>query len=177
MPFFNADVCTLEATDVVVVTPASKKGEFQVVETIKGDLPSGAPVLLNELYLSDDVSAGPPPMQTGDRVIVFLLRPGAQFVSGIRANPSQSNDWRSANIFGDMRFSAAWLRNGEVFAFIPLGDHAEVELQNLGVSEPGIPAANQERRSTPRVFRSGNGLAGGFHGPCATACGDCAFRR
>jgi hypothetical protein len=37
-PFFHVSICGLEATDIIVVTPASSKAEFQVVETIKGDL-------------------------------------------------------------------------------------------------------------------------------------------
>lgn len=135
-PFFSVEVCSFEATDIVVVTPVSNKAELHVVETIKGDLRAGEPLILNELSWKSDASASPPPhMDPGERAIFFLLRPGAQFVSGLPAEPSHANGWRSAIAFEDMRFSTAWLRSGDVFAFVPLGDHAKVELQKLDVSE------------------------------------------
>jgi hypothetical protein len=149
-PFFHVSICGLEATDIIVVSPASSKAEFQVVETIKGDLKPGETLILSELYRRDDVSAltqkdnetgiwadPPPSMQQGDRVIVFLLRPGASFVSGFQpAEPSRADGWRSANSwYVDMRFSAAWLRNGEAFAFFPLGSPGPSEFHDLEVTE------------------------------------------
>jgi hypothetical protein len=120
-PFFYVGICSLDATDIIVVTPTTNKAEFQVVETIKGDLQPGETLVLGELYRPDDVSAfkkrqdeehsisadPPPPMQPGDRMIVFLLRPGAQFVSEFKPEPSKTDGWRSANWVGDIRFSAA----------------------------------------------------------------------
>jgi hypothetical protein len=147
-PFFHVSICGLEATDIIVVTPASNRAEFQVVETIKGDLQTGETLILSELYRPDDVSAfkkrdeehsvwadPPPPMQPGDRAIVFLLRPGAQFVSEFQPEQSSVDGWRSANWVGEMRFSAAWLRNGEAFAFSPWSNPGTSELHDLDVTE------------------------------------------
>jgi hypothetical protein len=147
-PFFYVGICSLEATDIIVVTPTTNKAEFQIVETIKGDLQPGEALILSELYRPDDVSAfmkkddepgiradPPPPMQQGDRVIVFLLQPGAQFVTEFQPESSNAGGWISANWQGDMRFSAAWLRNGEVFAFFPLGNPGTSELGDLNVTE------------------------------------------
>jgi hypothetical protein len=147
-PLFHVSICSLEATDIVVLTPASNKVEFQVVETIEGDLQPGETLALSELYRPDDVSGlkkkdnepgiwadPPPPMQPGDRVIVFLLRPGAQFVTKLQPETPNADGWRSANWQGDMRFSAAWLRNGEVFAFFPMGNPGPSELHDLEVTE------------------------------------------
>jgi hypothetical protein len=147
-PFFYVGICSLEATDIIAATPASNRAEFQVVETIKGDLQTGETLILSELYRPDDVSAfkkrdeehsvwadPPPPMQPGDRAIVFLLRPGAQFVSEFQPKQSSVDGWRSANWVGEMRFSAAWLRNGEVFAFYQEGNPGPSELHDLDVTE------------------------------------------
>jgi hypothetical protein len=147
-PFFYVGICSLEATDIVDLTPSSNKAEFQVVETIKGDLQPGETLILSELYRPEDLSAftkrddepgiradPPPPMQPGDRVIAFLLRPGAQFVTEFQPKPSNADGWRSANWQGDMRFSAAWLRNGEVFAFFPISNPGTSELHDLDVTE------------------------------------------
>ena len=147
-PFFHVSICSLEATDIIVVTPAYNKAEFQVVETIKGDLKPGETLILNELYRPDDVSGfakrddepgiradPPPPMQRGDRVIVFLLRPRAEFISAFSTEPPKADGWRSANELGDLRFSAAWLRNGEVFAFYPESNPGVSELHDLEVTE------------------------------------------
>jgi hypothetical protein len=147
-PLFHVAICSLEATDIIVATPTSNKEEFQVMETIQGDLQPGETLILSELYRPDGLSAfrkrddepgiradPPPPMKRGDRVIVFLLRPGAQFVSEVQPEPSSVDGWRSANWQGDMRFSAAWLRNGEVFAFFPMSNPGTSELHALDVIE------------------------------------------
>jgi hypothetical protein len=147
--FFYVGFCSLDATDIIVVTPTSNKTEFQVVETIKGDLKPGETLVLSELSPPADVAAlkkrdedlsiwadPPPPMQPGDRMIVFLLRPGAKLVSEFQPKPSSVDGWRSANSwFADMRFSVAWLRNGEAFGFVPLGSPGPSELSDLNVTE------------------------------------------
>ena len=145
-PFFHVGICSWDATDILVLTPTLGKA-FRVVETIKGDMEPGELLVLDELAPPDDValfrelrersqsSPEPPPlMEEGDRMTVFLLRAGAQheFLSP-QGSPS-TDGWQPANGFGDMRFSAVWLRNGESFAFFQIGVE-EAGLHDFSLTE------------------------------------------
>jgi hypothetical protein len=92
-PSFYLESCSWNATDIVVVTPG-RLTQFKVVETIKGDLKQGDALELPGLVSAKGGSKklvelvgdwqpfgggfeDPPPAQQGDRVIVFMRRPGA----------------------------------------------------------------------------------------------------
>src|SRR5260370_27562265 len=89
-PSFNLSVCSWNATDILVLIPAREKGEYLVVEAIKGDTRPGTVLLLKGLTRPDGVTSrlseladdfgtfeAVPPVRETDRVIEFLRRPGS----------------------------------------------------------------------------------------------------
>jgi hypothetical protein len=168
-PSMSVILCRWEATDILVLSPTSTKATFQVVETIKGDLQPGDNIVLGELAPPDDVAAfraqaerewaipePPPTMQPADRMIVFLLRPGAQ-AEYIRLPGATTDGWRSASVFGDLRFSAVWLRNGRTFAIFQAGD-VPTTFDDFGFTEQEIRLQIEEgvrlRASLDRALES-----------------------
>jgi hypothetical protein len=140
-------LCRWEATDILVLSPTSDRAAFQVVETLKGEATPGDTIVLGELAPPDDVAAfrekaeregtipePPPATQPGDRMIAFLLRPGAKLEYFSPPEASNTDGWRSASGFGDMRFSAVWLRHGEAFAIFQAGNPAPTTFDDLGIT-------------------------------------------
>lgn len=170
-PSMSVILCRWEATDILVLSPTSDRAAFQVVETIKGEAKPGDTIVLNELAPPDDVAAfrekagremtipePPPAMQPGDRMIVFLLRPSAHLEYFSPPEASNTDGWRSANGFGDMRFSAVWLRNGEAFAIFQAVNPGPTTLSDLSLTEQElrrqIDEGIQLRASLDRALES-----------------------
>ena len=139
----NLSVCTWNASDILVMSPVSKGGQFRVVEAIQGDTPIGTVVTLAELAPPDgevtslaDVAEfadiwsprfrrdlehrdilPAPPMGTLDRVIVFLRRPGVEPEYTPGNVKADTVGWQPANWWGDLRTSAIWLQDGEAYGY------------------------------------------------------------
>ncbi len=150
-PSMSVILCRWEATDILVLSPTPDRAAFQVMETIKGDAKPGDTIVLSELAPPDDVAAfrekaeremtipePPPAMQPGDRMIAFLLRPGAQLEYFSPPEASNTDGWRSASGFGDMRFSAVWLRHGEAFAIFQAGNPGPTTFDDFGITEQEV---------------------------------------
>ena len=77
---------------------------------------------------------GIPPIGEGDRVIVFLLRPGA-----LREWPTgasiETDGWRPANNMGDLRTSAIWIQDGVTYGFYQTMNPGPTHLEPTRVSE------------------------------------------
>jgi hypothetical protein len=146
-PFFAVSMCSWEATDILILAPTTSKATFRVLETIRGDQQPGVLLVLAELAPPDDIAAfreqrertqsspePPPAMQPGERMIVCLLRAGAQHEFFSPPVSPITDDWQPADASGDMRFSAVWLRNGDLLAFSQIGIE-EAGLHDLLVTE------------------------------------------
>ena len=140
-PSFDVDDCTWNATDIVVLAPGIQAGTFGVLDTIKGELAPGAlmelpgltPAQSNAAKLGE-LAKGDfehpfevlPPVQVGDRLIVFLRR------------PASTGGWQPASEWGDFRVSAAWIQDGVVYDFSQGSNtfsFGPTRLAELGMSE------------------------------------------
>ena len=138
-PSFYLDSCVWNATEILVLAPTGHAGSFKVVETIKGDPQPGAMFELDGLrptagttgklreliatdihhafdqqYWFQDI----PPIGDGDRLMVFLRRPGALpewSPNGIV--PVKTDGWQPANHMGEFRTSAIWIQDGSLYGF------------------------------------------------------------
>ena len=137
-PSFYLDSCVWNATEILVLAPTGHAGSFRVVETIKGDLrpgatlelyglrpTSGATGKLRDLIAIDIRHALDyryqfqeiPVIGDGDRVMVFLRRPGASPEWSPNNVSIKTDGWEPANSVGDLRTSAIWIQDGSLYGF------------------------------------------------------------
>lgn len=126
--------------------------EFTVIETIKGDLKPGNTVELPGLAslgggsrkLADLTSTlaplrafeDPPPVQTGDRLIVFLRRSGALPEYNSRPDlPVETDGWQPAGDWGGFLTSAVWIQDAKVYAYLQTRNPGPTHLATYPVSE------------------------------------------
>jgi hypothetical protein len=124
-PSFSLDYCSWHATDIVLVEPTPTPAAFRVVESWKGGLEPGRPVLVPKLQpttgaleisgypkrFEDIVKGGLneqiPAQAPGSRMILFLKK----------ETEASSDQWQSADLFGEMKTSAVWLDGGQLYRF------------------------------------------------------------
>lgn len=124
-PSFSLDYCSWRATDIVLVELTPKPGIFRVVESWKGDLEAGSPVVVPELQPSSgamEISGYPkrieetenggqseqiPAQHAGSRMVLFLKKE-----PGVPGEP-----WRPADFLGEMKTSAVWIDGGQLYRF------------------------------------------------------------
>jgi len=131
-PSFHLESCSWNATDIVVVTAAGGLTKFKVVEKIKGEFQPGdllelpglasskggskklaelVPQELDQALNSKTWFVDPPPAQQGDRLIIFLRRPGALLEYDPRRDlPLDTKGWQPAQRWGGFLTSAVWFR-------------------------------------------------------------------
>ena len=124
----------------MIVTPTGALTQFKVVEMIKGNLQVGRVLALPGLASSKSGSKrlaelvadyqshpfepgsrfeGPPPAQQGDRLVVFLLRPGAFPEYNPRPDlPVNTDGWQPAQLEGDFLTSAIWIQDGKLYDYV-----------------------------------------------------------
>jgi hypothetical protein len=164
-PSFYLNACSWNATEILVVTPTGFAGTFRVIETIKGDLEPGKTLELSGLTSSQSVTAklrellkeedfnhpfeDLPPIGLGDRLIVFLRRPGAFPEYVPRPDlPIDTNGWQRANHMGDLRASAVWIQDGITYGFLQTNNPGPTQLAMLRMSEDEL------RQGIQSVLRS-----------------------
>jgi len=130
-PSFMLDYSSWHATDIVVVTPLSDDGSFQVLESWKGDLHPGTIIAIPDLapkpdsvpinwYPRDSFSpfkrwTEVPVVPPGSRIVVYL-KDGSQAAE----STGKSSRWVAANLFSDMKASAAWIYDGRAYGFVQM---------------------------------------------------------
>lgn len=124
-PSFSLDYCSWHATDIVLVEITPRPGVFRVMESWKGDLEAGSPVVIPELQpptgaieisgypkrfeeiVNGGVNEQIPAQPAGSRMVLFLKRE-----AGVH-----SEQWRPADFFGEMKTSAVWMDGGQLYRF------------------------------------------------------------
>ncbi len=140
-PSFSPEGCSWRATDIVVVTEGSQiDGNFQVLETWKGDLKPGQTIGVPELAKFKEKDArlinsgawteetgGNPQYVSGARMILFLR-------DAVKAQADPEDDqwqtaepgtntsrWKPTNPMGtEMKYSTVWIENGKVYCFMQI---------------------------------------------------------
>jgi hypothetical protein len=124
-PAFLLDYCSWHATDIVLVEVTPKLGVFRVIEPLKGGLKAGHLVAVSELQPAsgameivayprefDDIVKG------GANEQIPAQGVGSQMVLFLKESPEgSSNQWKSADLFGEMKASAVWIDGGQLYAF------------------------------------------------------------
>lgn len=138
-PSFKLDYSSWHATDIVVVTPLSNDGRFQVLESWKGDLLPGAPVSVPDLKRA----ANSRPIDECVREAIAvpshwcesvpIVSPGTKLVLylGDFEKPAPPGKWGPSDIIGDMKASAAWIYSGDAYSFVQImnpGDSVFVQV-------------------------------------------------
>ena len=155
-PSFYLESCVWNATEILVLAPTGHAGSFKVVETIKGDPQPGAMLELDGLRPTPDASGklrdliptdvhnifdqqgwfqGIPPIGEGDRVIVFLRRPGAPPEWSPNNVSIKTDDWQPANNMGDLQTSAIWIQDGRLYEFLQTMNPGPTHLVMMQKSE------------------------------------------
>lgn len=128
-PSFKLDYSSWHATDIVVVTPVSDDGKFQVLESWKGGLLPGAPISVPDLKPAADSR---PIDECAKEALavpsrnwcesVPIVSPGTKLVLylGDFEKPATPGKWAPSDIIGDMKASAAWIYNGDAYAFVQI---------------------------------------------------------
>jgi hypothetical protein len=158
-PSFYLNACSWNATEIVVLAPTAQAADFRVIEVIKGELAPGAPLTLPGLAPSQGGTArmselsggqfdhffeGVPPVRPGDRLIVFLRRPGALPEYNPRPDlPVDTDGWQPANLMGDLRTSAVWIQDGVTYGFVQTMNPGPTHLIMLRVSETQLRTSIQ----------------------------------
>ena len=151
-PSFYLNACGWNATDVVVLAPTARAGTFRVLESIKGDLlpeaslelPGLTPARSGTAKLSELIIRGGldhpfqdlPPVGEGDRLIVFLRRPGAlPEYSPSHQLPNYTSAWEPADPMGDLRTSTVWIQDGVTYGFLQTINPGPTHLMSLLMTE------------------------------------------
>jgi hypothetical protein len=148
-PSFLLVDCSWSATHVVVVSQGEKlDGNFQVVESWKGDLKKGSRLKIKELAAfapkatraieARDKKRNPPPPThvSGSRMILFLKKnvAPAKAREGEKAAGKEGEiSWAPAGFFKDVRVSVAWVEHGETYGFVQImnpGPSALISLES-----------------------------------------------
>ena len=141
-PSFSPEGCSWRATDIVVVTEGSEiDGNFKVLETWKGDLKPGQTISVPELgqFKEKDArsiysrswvekeSDSRPRYVSGERMILFL-RDANKPQGDSEDDDTETGEsdvstsrWKPTNPMGtEMKYSTAWIENGEVYCFVQI---------------------------------------------------------
>lgn len=155
-PSFYLESCVWNATEILVISPTS--GSFKVVETIKGDPQPGAMLELGGLRPTSGATGklselipgvdnvfdqqhwfqGIPPIGDGDRVMVFLRRPGALPEWSPNHASIKTDGWQPANNMGDLQTSAIWIQDGSLYGFFQTINPGPTRLVRMQESEADL---------------------------------------
>ena len=152
-PSFLLDHSAWKASHIVIAVTTAKDGTFEVVESLKGDLPVGAHLLIPDLrplgeavsivsYLasSESVLCHPgshlvPKQSVGSRVILFL-------VGGTHEPPSDGKaeieGWMPSDNMDSMQASVVWIESSGLYAFRQVQNPGLPLLCQLGESETDV---------------------------------------
>src|SRR6266404_2031194 len=172
-PSFSPEHCSWKATDIVVVSEESDmNGEFNVLETLKGDLKSGDTILIPEMsefkaknnrlintwWFKQEKDANSRYV-SGDRMILFLrdvnktaLEPDNDEDTNVKTGASDTR-WRSANPMGsEVKYSTVWVEDGQVYGFIQQINPGPSLLSDLGMTESKLRDQVSEVLRTQKAF-------------------------
>ena len=150
-PSFMLDYSSWHSTDVVLVTATARGGEFEVIESWKGNLHSGDHVVIPELkpnanaipvglYADEGlpregvISAEIPKQLAGSQLLLFLKRvpPTAQTEGGTQHTPPQ---WMPSNLSNDMKSSVVWIDGSRLYRFVQTMNPGPSTLQSWNMPD------------------------------------------
>lgn len=122
---FSLDYSSWHATNIVLVEVTPRPGIFRAMESWKGDLEAGSSVAVPELQpvagaveiaayrkefvemLNGGRNEQIPAQPVGSRMVLFLKK----------AKEATSDQWKPADIFGEMKASVVWIDGGKLYRF------------------------------------------------------------
>ena len=145
------DYSSWHSTDVVIVTATARGGEFEVIESWKGDLHSGDHVVVPELkpnakaipvwLYPDDwfpregaISTEIPKQVAGSQLLLFLKRmpPIAQTKDGTQRTRPR---WMPSSLCDDMKSTVVWIDGSRLYRFIQTMNPGPSALQPWDIPE------------------------------------------
>ena len=153
------DYSSWHATDIVVVTPLADDGNFEVLESWKGDLRPGTIIAIPDLAPKPDslpIDWYPRERLPGGKAWteVPIVLPGARIVLYLKDggqtgdSTGKSSRWLASNLFGDMKASAAWIHDGRAYGFVQMYNPGDSVLVPLWYStEPNAWSYKREELS------------------------------
>jgi hypothetical protein len=146
-PSFELEVCTWEATHIVVVSQTYKTDiDVEVLESWKGDLKKGEFITIPELteFIPEQTrvvkhrrfwkegDANLPTHVNGQRMVFFLIKDN---IKG-QGDTSATVTWKPAGKRrGGMDVSMTWIELGRTFAFRQINNPGPTQLVSLGMTE------------------------------------------
>jgi len=124
-PSFSLDYSSWHATEIMLVEFTPTSGVFRVIELWKGDLEAGSSVDVPELQPATgamEIAAYPtefaeilrggrneqmPAQHAGSRMVLFMKKEAE----------AQNDQWKSADVFGEMKTSVVWIDGGQLYRF------------------------------------------------------------
>jgi hypothetical protein len=175
-PSFDPDLCSWNATHVVVATEGKTiDGSFRVLESCKGDLNPGDIIKIPELasFKSQSSRAVADPWYekeksnqgvfvTGDRMILFLKKNSMEATSqrGDGSLPSPASiRWKSSDSYDDMSVSVAWIEQGKAFGFVQVMNPGPSLLIPLGLSEDELKSRALKVKDVQNSFLQAAAIA------------------
>jgi hypothetical protein len=152
-PSFKLDYSCWHSTDIVLVTATARGGEFEVIESWKGNSHPGDHVAIPELkpnakaipvwLYPDDwfaregtVSSQIPKQFAGSQLLLFLKRMSPTAQTKDRNQGTQPR-WLPSSPFKDMKSSVVWIDGSRLYRFIQTINPGPSTLQpwNMDMSE------------------------------------------
>lgn len=152
-PSFWLDYSVWHATNILAVRATPRDGDFEVYESWKGNVLPGEHVAvpgLKPLSHGVPISSYPKPSSSfgdftgpsleiprqppGSVMILFLKRTKISVGLPIKTEPSPPHDWEPASSFDDLKTSAVWIEEGQVYGFRQVMNPGPSVLTALGKS-------------------------------------------
>jgi hypothetical protein len=136
-PSFTLDVCTWDATHIVLVAVTSEDDVLTVIESWKGDLRAGDVLQVPELRSDSDavpisrypkgqafehadesgISGRIPRQPVGSQMVLFLKQIQEKDAPSQGTSVQTRRRWQPASSYGGMKVSVVWIDGGQLFCF------------------------------------------------------------
>jgi hypothetical protein len=130
---FSLDYSAWQATHIVLVVTTYKDGTFEVVESLRGNLPVGEQIVIPELRpnpgavpISQYPQAWPyygemseqiPREPVGSRMVLFLKSTTGEQSRPHAPSSAEAEGWKPSGLMDSMKASVIWLNEGGIYCF------------------------------------------------------------